>query len=111
MQAAIAEAAKTRPSKGNYLTSDGVHTAPAGNVMMAAGVLKGFGLTADEIAKARQAWLDIPNSSNVAAKMGITQRQAQQLEKVAAARNTTVDQLINEEFTKLVSGLLDSKAR
>jgi lysophospholipase L1-like esterase len=111
MQAAIAEAAKTRPGKGNYLTSDGVHMAPAGNVMMATGVLKGFGLSVDELAKAKEAWLDIPNSSNVAAKMGITQRQAQQLEKVAAAQNTTVDKLINEEFTKLVTGLLDSKAR
>ena len=35
----------------------------------------------------------------------------QQLEKLAAARNTTVDKLINEEFTTLVTGLLNSKAR
>ena len=111
MQAAIAEAVKSRPGKGNYLTSDGVHMAAVGNVMMATGVLKGFGLTASELTKANEAWLEIPNTSNVAAKMGITQRQAQQLEKVAAARNTTVDKLISEEFTKLVTGLLDSKTR
>ncbi len=111
MQATIAEAAKTRPTKGNYLTSDGVHMASAGNVMMATGVLKGFGLNADEITKAKNVWLDIPNTSNLAAKMSISQRQAQQLDKLAAARNTTADKLINDEFTKLVTGLLDSSSR
>lgn len=111
MQAAIAEAAKTRPIKGNYLTSDGVHMASAGNVMMATGVLKGFGLNTDELMKAKNAWLDIPNTSNIAAKMSLSQRQEQQLEKIAAERNTTVDKLINEEFTKLVTGLLNSSSR
>jgi hypothetical protein len=43
--------------------------------------------------------------------MGLTQRQFQQLEKTAAARNTTVDKLVNEEFNKVVTGLLDSSSR
>lgn len=110
MQAALAKAAKSRPkdNKGNYLTSDGVHMALAGNQMMAAGVLKGLGLNAAELAKAEDGWLDIPNTADVAAKMNLTQRQAQQLEKIAAARNTSVDKLVNEEFTKLVNSLLKS---
>lgn len=108
MQAAIAAAAKTRPSKGNYLTSDGVHMAPAGNLMMATGVLKGFGLNATELAKASEAWLDLPNLAKVDAKMNLTQRQMQQLEKLSAARNTTVDQLVGEEFAKLVNTLMES---
>ncbi|MCX6876997.1 MAG: SGNH/GDSL hydrolase family protein [Verrucomicrobia bacterium] len=60
MQAAIAEAAKTqpKPANGNYLTSDGVHMAAAGDQMMALGVLKGFGLNAAELAKAKAAWGD-----------------------------------------------------
>jgi hypothetical protein len=111
MQAAIAEAAKTRPAKGNYLTTDGVHMASAGNLMMAAGVLKGFGLTTTELTKAREAWLDVPDTSNVAAKMNLTLRQSQQLEKIAAKRKTTVDALINEEFAKLVTSLAKSGVR
>lgn len=112
MQAAITAAAQTRPAtgKGNYLTTDGVHMASAGNHMMATGLLKGFGLNAAELAKATDAWLDVPNTSTLAAKMGLTQRQLQQLEKLAAARNTTVDSLINGEFAKLVTSLLESKA-
>jgi lysophospholipase L1-like esterase len=58
MQAALAEAVKSqpKPEKGNYLTSDGVHMAAAGNKMMAIGVLKGLGLNAEEITKATSAW-------------------------------------------------------
>lgn len=113
MQAAIAEAAKTRPAtgKGNYLTTDGVHMAAAGNRMMALGVLKGLGLTDAELAKAKEVWLDLPNTSAIAARMNLTQRQAEQLEKLAAARKTTVDELINGEFTKLVKALMESGAR
>lgn len=112
MQAAITAAAQTHPApgKGNYLTTDGVHMASAGNQMMAAGLLKGFGLNAAELAKAMDAWLDVPNTSTLAAKMGLTQRQLQQLEKLAAARNITVDSLINGEFSKLVTTLLEAKA-
>lgn len=58
MQAAIAEAAKTqpKPANGNYLTSDGVHMAPAGDRMMATGVLKTLGLSKQELEKAMKAW-------------------------------------------------------
>ena len=54
MQAALAKAGSDR--KGNLLTSDGVHMNPAGNQMMATGVLKAFGLTAAQLQKAQQSW-------------------------------------------------------
>ncbi|MEI6676685.1 MAG: SGNH/GDSL hydrolase family protein [Verrucomicrobiota bacterium] len=53
MQAAIAKVGPDK--KGNLLTSDGVHMNPAGNVMMATGVLKALGLTDEQIAKAELA--------------------------------------------------------
>ena len=58
MQATIAEMKKTNPLPPgkNYLTGDGVHMAPAGNRMMATGVLKGFGLSEAQLAKAHEAW-------------------------------------------------------
>ena len=113
MQAAMAEAVKSqpKPANGNYLTADGVHMAAAGNRMMAIGVLKGFGLNAAELAKANNAWLDMPNTSNVTVKMDLTQRQANQLEKLAAARKTSVDKLVNEEFAKVMETLLKTSTR
>ncbi|MDD5708369.1 MAG: GDSL-type esterase/lipase family protein, partial [Kiritimatiellae bacterium] len=47
----------TRPLKaGPILTVDGVHMNPSGNVMMAKGVLKAFGLNALQIETAHDAW-------------------------------------------------------
>ena len=58
MQATIAEMKKSTPLPAgrNYLTTDGVHMAAAGNRMMALGVLKGFGLSAEQLEKAQAAW-------------------------------------------------------
>ena len=42
--------------KGNLLTSDGVHMNPAGNRMMATGVLKAFGLSPEQLEKAAKGW-------------------------------------------------------
>jgi hypothetical protein len=58
MQAAIAKAGPDK--KGDVLTGDGVHMNPAGNEMMATGVLKAFGLNAKQIAKAQQSWAATP---------------------------------------------------
>ena len=56
MQAAIKAAGPDK--KGNLLTGDGVHMNPAGNQMMAAGVLKGFGLSAEQLEAAKKSWAE-----------------------------------------------------
>lgn len=56
MQAIITKAGPEK--KGNIITSDGVHMAPAGNEMMATGVLRAFGLSDEQIAKAKESWAD-----------------------------------------------------
>jgi lysophospholipase L1-like esterase len=55
MQAAL----KTFPAdapKGKQLTSDGVHMNKAGNIMMARGVAKAFGLTNQQLDKSAKNW-------------------------------------------------------
>jgi lysophospholipase L1-like esterase len=112
MQAALIEATKTqqKSAKGNYLTSDGVHMALAGNLMMAEGVLKGFGLNAGELTKAKEAWLDLPLVT-VSASMGLTQRQAQELDKLAKARQLDIPGLLNQELRKVIETGLQGKVR
>ena len=57
MQQALAAFKAAHPkAKGNLLTVDGVHMNPLGNVMMAKGVLRTFGLTDAQLAKAEAAW-------------------------------------------------------
>jgi len=77
--------------------------------MMAAGVLKGSGLDDAERSKAKEAWLDLPGNSNITAKTGLTRRQMLQLEQLAAARKTTVNELIDSEFAKLVVDFLKNE--
>ncbi len=113
MQTSIAESVKAglKPTNGNYLTGDGVHMNPAGNQMMAVGVLKGFGLNAAELAKAKEAWLDIPGTVSVAPKAALTFRQSKQLSEAAAKRKMSVDALVNEQLGKAIDGLLKGEAR
>ncbi len=56
MQAAIAKAGAD--PKAKILTRDGVHMNPAGNEMMAVGVLKAFGLSEEQVAQARKSWAE-----------------------------------------------------
>ena len=54
MQAALRAAGPDRSDK--MLTTDGVHMNPAGNRMMAAGVLRRFGMEEEQIGKLRESW-------------------------------------------------------
>ena len=57
MQKQIADIKAKYPKlKGNLLTVDGVHMNPLGNIMMAEGILRAFGMTDAQIAKAGTAW-------------------------------------------------------
>jgi lysophospholipase L1-like esterase len=108
MQAALAQAKKNqpRPQSGNYLTADGVHMNPAGNQMMALGVLQGFGLGEPQLAKARAYWLDIPGTCELAAKAKLSLRQYQQLSALAAQKKCSVDSLVGDAKTQSVEALL-----
>lgn len=46
--------------KGNTLTYDGVHMDVAGDIMMAKGILRAFGLDDVQIKKAETAWMKLP---------------------------------------------------
>jgi lysophospholipase L1-like esterase len=110
MQDTIQEMAKTDPKRPNKVTRDGVHMNPAGNRMMAAGILKAFGLTAEQLAKVREAWLDVPGTNSVAGNMNLTQRQYNQLTDLAAKDKHTAEELVRAEFEKTVQALLKQAA-
>lgn len=111
MQATLAASAKSnpRPAGENVLTEDGVHMIYAGDVMMAVGILKGIGLDSTEIAKAKETWIDAANTNQFNATVSMTQRQAQQLEKIAAARKISVQQLIDAACQERVLSLIKTK--
>jgi lysophospholipase L1-like esterase len=104
MQAAIQQAGTAR--HGNLLTSDGVHMNTDGNKMMAAGVLKAFGLSDAQIKIAQEKSLDIPDACEAIARVKLSQRKLQQLDALAKKQNRTRDDMMNEELGKIVAALL-----
>lgn len=93
MQAGLAKAGEAR-KRGKIYTTDGVHMAPAGNQMMALGVLRAFGLDDAALAKAQEAWLDIPRA--VPVNSALSFRQFEQLQALAAKRGRSINDLIEE---------------
>ena len=82
--------------KSNLLTIDGIHMNPAGNMVMAIGVLKGFGLDEAQIQKAQVAWLEIPDACcEVTGSVNLTIRQWRQFEAEATQKKLTVPELID----------------
>lgn len=91
---------KAGQKRGKLVTSDGVHMNPFGNVMMATGVLRGFGLDDAQVAKANEVFLDIPNG--VSASVPLTLRQYSALEAAAAKEGKSVQELLKAAVEKLV---------
>lgn len=108
MQAAVKLPEGAPRRQGNLLTRDGVHMNPLGNQMMAAGILKGFGMKEPELQKAREFWLDVPNAVEVVGKMNVTLRQYDRLSKLAESQHRSVSDLLNEEVSKAVEALAKS---
>lgn len=106
LNAAMQAEVQATPHVGNLLTVDGVHMNPMGNVMMATHVLKAFGLSNAQLQKARDTWMDTPNAVEVKPAAALTLRQFNQLSALAAKRNISVNDLLNEEIAKAISALL-----
>jgi lysophospholipase L1-like esterase len=105
MQAALK--AIPAPHQGNQLTTDGVHMNPMGNLMMASGILKAFGLGEAQMQKARAHWMSIP--VEVRPKVSLPMSKYQALSDLAARRQRAVFDLVNEEVNKAVDALLKAK--
>jgi lysophospholipase L1-like esterase len=106
MQAALKPAAPGGKRIDLQLTSDGVHMAPLGDRLMAAGILKAFGLSDEQLKKANNYWLDAPNITSVGANKKLTLRQYERLSEIAHKRGVSVSTIIHEEFNKAIDALL-----
>ena len=109
MQEAVSQAKASnapKPDKANYLTSDGVHMAPAGDQMMAEGILRALGADDAQIAKAKAAWLEIPASTPLKAQFSVSLRDYNRLVAAAVKEGLSVNDYVNREVTKALSAIL-----
>ena len=67
--------------KGKQLTSDGVHMNAYGNIMMAKGVLKAFGLSDEALTTLEQDWKNTPGSHSIRLNISMSLNEYDQLQK------------------------------
>lgn len=108
----------TTGKPGRQLTSDGVHMAPAGDQLMARGVLQAFGLDAGQLKKAEAAWQEIPGAGGVRVRFDAGQgksfqatarlslRQREQLAARAAKDGKSLDAVLSAAYAEEVRALL-----
>jgi len=105
MQAAL----KTFPKdskKGKELTGDGVHMNNLGNIMMAKGVLRAFGVGEDVLATAEKKWRQKPGMENVFVHLNFSINEMQQLKALAEKNKTSVEELFKKALLKESDSLL-----
>lgn len=114
LSAAFAAKLKALPpgSKGNRLTSDGVHMNPSGNQLMAVTVLRTLGLDEAQLKSAEGMWKEIPGGANLGASFSdgtgkplavsaaLTLREQEQLEAVAVKQGRTLNELLQGLVTE-----------
>ena len=91
-----------------HLTIDGVHMNYLGNLMMAKGVLRGFGLDDQQIAKAYDAWLDTPGAWPLTVTLNVSLRERETLRALAESQNKDLQSVLSQAFKTSVTPLLQS---
>jgi len=90
------------------LTVDGVHMNLYGNLMMATGVLKAFGLDDRQLAAVSAKWRDQPDLFQATPKIKLSLNQLAALEAYAASQKKSVDVVINDLAAAAVNAAIKS---
>lgn len=90
---------------GTLLTVDGVHMNPAGNMIMAEGILKTIGFTDGDMAETVEKWQAMPAAWPVRGQADISVGQWLMLESKAAKEGLTIDQYLNRLFQKTLANI------
>ncbi len=91
---------------GNQLTTDGVHMNTLGNIMMATGVLRAFGMSKRDISKSERDFESIPNACQVRADCKMTVVAYKQLRAAATKAGVTVQYFVRDALQKRVAEIL-----
>jgi lysophospholipase L1-like esterase len=102
------EALKKFPKspKGNKLTGDGVHMNALGNMMMAGGILKAFGMTDSQLTASEEVWKNTPNTIKIRLNVGMSMVEAEKLNAIAAKASKSLSQLFTEFLNEKKAAML-----
>ncbi len=110
MQKKLAELKSQQNIPGNRLTTDGVHMNPWGNLMMATGVLRAFGLNDAQLKTAQDYWMsNVTTVVNI--PVNLTLQQFEQLQKISTSKSLTVDKMLAADLKKTIETYLATPAQ
>jgi lysophospholipase L1-like esterase len=98
---------KDKKSKELRLTSDGVHMNPLGDRVMAAGILKEFGLNPKQLETANDHWYHAPKTCQLNGEIKLSLKQYEQLQDLADSKGVSLHALVHEEASKAVLKLIE----
>jgi len=105
----IREQAIVKPSGAKQqLTVDGVHMNYLGNIMMAEGVLRAFGLDDAQITTARAKWNTLPDAVTVTPKLKLSLPEMVKIEAQADSEKKSVDDFLAERLRASLAPVLKS---
>ena len=110
MQEALKTPPPNRPD-GKKLTSDGVHMNPYGNIMMARGVAKAFGLTDAQLDESEKKWRSVPSHEVRLGDIKLSLNEMEALGAAAKADGTDVSGLLRKAVEARKNELLRKGAR
>jgi lysophospholipase L1-like esterase len=100
-QKALAAAGSKSP-----LTTDGVHMNHLGNLMMARGVLRAFGLEDAHLTVAEAKWQTFPNAVPLRANLKVSYAEMERLEALAAAHNQAVGAFVDQQLSEALKAIV-----
>ncbi len=78
------------------LTADGVHMNHRGNIMMANGVLRAFGLDEKQLSTAAEKWKSTPGLVTMPVKLKLSLAELDAAESLASARKQSVEEMLSQ---------------
>ncbi len=78
------------------LTADGVHMNHRGNIMMANGVLRAFGLDDKQLSTASEKWNSTPGLVTIPVKLKLSLAEMDAAESLASARKQSVEEMLSQ---------------
>jgi lysophospholipase L1-like esterase len=109
VNAAMVDAIKKKAKPAYTFTVDSVHMDPGGDFVMAACVLRSFGVTDAGIKTAESQWMDIPDGVSLAVTVPMTPRQWFMLQDIAASRNQDVPTYLADQSKSAIPAASVSK--
>lgn len=94
MQKALKGFPKDAP-KGTQLTRDGVHMNAYGDIMMATGILRAFGVSDAKLAELDKGWKDVPGRHSIRLNLSMSLNEYEQLQR-------QLDKSVSETFQKFL---------